>query len=200
MAGLREVSAILNYKTDTFGIDATLEKAASMERRVHAEAFGDRARLEAAAKIHQAETAAKQDAQKISDAGRSKYSPPENIPVHNALFVVRAPRDEQAERIGRLRDIDAALQARKDLSDGEKNSVAKHLNSREAANILEKFKKPEDVIAVGLFKARVMDLEDAVKDLPLNRKMDVTNYVHPEAEKKNRDKDRGNDRGLGRSL
>ena len=43
-AGLREVSAILNYKTDTFGVDVSLEKAAAMERRVHAEAFGDRAR------------------------------------------------------------------------------------------------------------------------------------------------------------
>jgi conjugative relaxase-like TrwC/TraI family protein len=176
-AGLREVSAILNYKTDTFGVDVSLEKAAAMERRVHAEAFGDRAQREAAAKIVQAEAAAKRDAENVADTARSKFLPPEILHVDNPLFVVSAKRDEQGERIGRLRDIDAALQARKDLSDGEKRWTAEYLNSKEAVKTLERFKKPEEVIAVGLVKARVMDLEDAVKDLPPGPKMAVDNYI-----------------------
>ena len=56
-AGLRESSAILNYKTDTLNVDVSFEKAAAMEQRVRDEAFGDRARNEAGAKIQQAEAA-----------------------------------------------------------------------------------------------------------------------------------------------
>jgi hypothetical protein len=68
LAGLRESAAILNYKTDTFNLDVSLEKAAAMERRVHDEAFGDRARQEAGAKIVQAEAWAAEKAEKLQEA------------------------------------------------------------------------------------------------------------------------------------
>jgi conjugative relaxase-like TrwC/TraI family protein len=85
-AELREVASVLNFKKDTFWVDATLEKATAMERRVHAEAFGDRARREAEAKILLAEAAAEtlagrlermveeSDEQKISETASSSSS------------------------------------------------------------------------------------------------------------------------------
>jgi hypothetical protein len=191
-AELRETASIINYRMDTFGIKATLEKAAAMERRVHAEAFGDRAQREAAAKIVQAEAAAKRDVERSSPV-----LPPENTHVYNALFVASAKRDDQGERIGRLREIDAALQARKDLSDGEKDFVAKHLNSNEAVKTLERFKKPQEVIAAGLVKSRVMGLEEAVKDLSSSQKMAVKIHVRNEEIELDRERNRGRERGLG---
>lgn len=176
-AELREIAGVLNYRMDTFGVEVTLEKAAAMERRVHVEAFGDRARREAEVKIQQATDTAKRDAEIIADTGRLKYLPPENIHVYNATFVLSAKAEDQAKRIDGLRDIDAALQARKDLGDGEKDFVAKHLNSDEAVKTLERFKKPEEVIAVGLVKSGVMDLEDAVKNLPASRGLAVKAHV-----------------------
>ncbi len=192
-AELREAAGVLNNRMDTFGVDATLEKAAAMERRVRAEVFGGRAQSEAAAKISQAEAAANHDAEKIAEAGRSKFLPPETLHVNNAMFVVSAKREEQGERIGRLRDIDAALQARKDLSDGEKRWTAEYLNSNEAVKTLERFKKPEEVIAAGLVKSRAMGLEEAVKDLSSSQKMAVKIHVRNEEI----ERDRGRERGLG---
>jgi ATP-dependent exoDNAse (exonuclease V) alpha subunit len=87
-AELREISGILNFKMDTFGIDATLEKATAMERRVQAEAFGDRARSEAGAKILMAEAQAaaavrrlermmeESDERKVSEPASSSPSEP----------------------------------------------------------------------------------------------------------------------------
>jgi conjugative relaxase-like TrwC/TraI family protein len=191
-AELREIAGVLNYKADTFGIDATLEKATSMERRVHAEAFGDRARREAEAKIVQAEAAAKRDVENVADTGRSAILPPGILHVNNPLFVVSAKREEQGERIGRLRDIDAALQARKDLSDGEKQWTAEYLNSNAAVKLLERLKKPEEVIAVGLVRARVMSLEEAVKDLPVSRNAAVKSFVRDEGIGPGHGRERGN--------
>lgn len=192
-AELREAAGVLNNRADTFGVDATLEKAAAMERRVQAEAFGDRARSEASAKIQQAQAAAQRDAEKASDVAKDTVRPPENIHVVNYLFVASAKREEQGERIGRLRDIDAALQARKDLSDGEKSFVAEYLNSKEAVKTLERFKKPEEAIAAGLVKSRVMGLEEAAKDLPSSQKMAVKMHVRNEEI----ELERGLERGIG---
>jgi conjugative relaxase-like TrwC/TraI family protein len=190
-AGLSEVSAILNYKTDTFGIDATLEKAAAMERRVHAEAFGDRARLEAAAKIQRAEAAAKHDAEKVVCPEKSKFLAPETLHVDNAAFVASAKMEAQAGRIEQLRKIDEMLQAHKDLSDGEKRWTAEYLNSDKAVAVLERLRSPEAVIAVGLVKARVMNPDEAVKGLSTSEEVAVKIHVRNEEIEKKRDLGKG---------
>jgi hypothetical protein len=191
-AGLREVSAILNYKTDTFGVDATLEQATAMERRVHVEAFGDRAQREAVAKIVQAEAAAKRDAENVVDMEKSKYLPPETPHVDNEVFVAGAKGDEaeSARRIDQLRKIDEALHAHR-LSDGEKGWTADYLNSDEAVTVLERLKQPEAVIAVGLVKARVMDLDEALKGLSMSEEIAVKIHFRNEEIDKKRDLGKG---------
>lgn len=65
------------------------------------------------------------------------------------------------------------LSARADLSDGEKIWVAEHLNSPEGAKTLEVFKKPEEIVAAGLVKARVMDFEEAAKGVTEHAKLSM---------------------------
>lgn len=190
-AELREIAGILNYKADTFGVDATLEKAAAMERRVHAEAFGDRARREAVAKVVQSEATAQRDAETLSVAEKTKSMPAEISYVSNPFYVSSAERAEQAARVARLRDIDVALQARKDLSDGEKQWAADFLNSKEAVKVLEWFQRSEEVIAVGLVKARAMNLEEAVKDLPTSRTVAVKSFLKNDGIERGRGNDQG---------
>jgi ATP-dependent exoDNAse (exonuclease V) alpha subunit len=176
-AELREVAGVLNYRMDTFGVDATLEKAAAMERRVHAEAFGERARQEAEAKIAQAEALAARDAEKAADAEGPKYLRPENRHVYNEQYVLSAAKEDQAERVDRLRKIDEVLQARVDMSEGVKRWTAEYLNSEEGVKTLERLRTPEEVIAAGLVESRVMFLADAVKDLRPDQKMNVEKFV-----------------------
>jgi ATP-dependent exoDNAse (exonuclease V) alpha subunit len=176
-AGLREAAGVLNYKTDTFGIKATLEKAAAMERRVHAEAFGGRAPREAEAKLAPEQALAKRDAENVAGAVNSMRPPSPTPEVHGERLAADALRVSPAERVERLRDINAELEARADLSGRDKALTGEYLNSDKGARALERLKEPAEAIAAGLVKSGVMTLKEAVKDLPPDQKMNVDKFV-----------------------
>lgn len=127
---------------------------------------------------------------------------PKDARVYNDLFIAKAPAAEQGQYATRMREIDAQLQARTDLSAGDKARVAEHLNSKEGVNALEAFARPRQVIAVGLYKSNVKEFKEAVKDLPLGEKLSVDTHRRIEENEKQRqfDKEHGITRGRGRGL
>ena len=116
-----------------------------------------------------------------------------------SLVLATRKRDDSTRAADLLVDvtrpeIDAALQARKDLSDGEKARAATYLNSAEAVRILERVEEPEAVVAIGLVKAREMDLDEALKGLSTVQKIEARIYLSNEQI----ERERANKRDLGR--
>jgi hypothetical protein len=124
---------------------------------------------------------------------------PKDARVYNDLFIAKAPAAEQGQYATRMREIDAQLQARTDLSAGDKARVAEHLNSEDGAKTMESFEHPRESVAYGLYKANVMDIKEATKGLPLVEKLDVQGRAWDEQVAKQRayDKEHGITRDRG---
>ncbi len=170
-AELREVAGILNFKMDTFGIDATLEKAAAMERRVQDEAFGDRARSEAGAKILLAGELADRDVRRMHEVIRTSL--PENIIaplIVSNQDVLSYAGDSEIIMRGYQRHLAAvteSLRGLKTLNDVEKQAVARELLKPESTRaLLEAIGRPEDAVAFAMIRSHVADLTRVTKELP----------------------------------
>ena len=191
-AELREISGVLNYKMDTFGIDATLEEAAAMERRVHAEAFGDRARREAEAKIQLAEIAAAAAAERLERMAKEsdelkgelpgqgaprvneeiRASLPEDpltpLVVSNEDFLSGAGRSEVILRgyERHLAKVTEKLNDVETLNDEEKRIVAQELSEPQSAHaLLETIGHSERAVAFAVVRSGVADLSHATEGL-----------------------------------
>jgi len=181
-----------------------LKLAAEKDRRLEAAEAARTARYDAAEKSVQAQAAAKRENENILDAGKSPAKPPENHHVNNPMYVACVEPGEQGAHAGRLKEIDDILQGRRDLSDAEISRTAEFLNSKGALRMLEGLNRPEQVIAAGLVKARVMDTQEAVKDLPEGQKDTVKIHLKNEnielqreiEREMRRERTRGHGRGL----
>jgi hypothetical protein len=164
-AALREVSAILNYKTDTFSVDVSLEKAATMERRVHAEAFGDRARREAEAKIRFAEVSAAAGAERLERMVENSTLP---LVVSNEDFLSGAGKSKTLLQ-GYQRHLAAvteSLRRAEMLSDAEKGIVARELSKPESTRaLLQTIDHANRAVAFAVVRSGAADLPQAAAGL-----------------------------------
>ena len=177
---LREIAGVLNDKTDTFGVKASLEKAAAMERRVHAEAFGDRARLEAGAKIVQAESWAAAKAEKIQQAATEGLPKGVVVVVSNETLMRELGQNDRAreEWSQRFDVVSRKLNDTPGLTPEDKRVVAAELGKPESVSALRSCAaRPELAVAFGAMKAEVGDLNKVTKGIDPDACSDVRKLV-----------------------
>jgi conjugative relaxase-like TrwC/TraI family protein len=213
-AEFRELAGVLNFKSDTFGIEATYEKAAAMERRAYAQAYGMRAQrevdvksLEAGAALRQVEhmaydsMSAKQRTREIvgSESPEQSHADERNGRIHNEEFLTSSKIVSIAsDRKEHMRNVEVSLAARQDITPDEKRAIVEHLAKPESADTLAKFKEPEKIIAAARVEARTADLQTATKGMTEGQKINVTLYVKNREYERDRVNKQGRDLGLER--
>ncbi|OGR97776.1 MAG: hypothetical protein A2V88_09195 [Elusimicrobia bacterium RBG_16_66_12] len=115
-AELREIAGVLNYKSDTLELQTSFERAAAMERKIHTEAFGERATQEAAAKIAMAEAQAAADARGLEAMTLGKDDVSQGASEESSREVHSTPLEPSQSQPPSPRETDPSSQGRRGAS------------------------------------------------------------------------------------